>query len=179
MAINAAYPTASGSGGGAVGNLAKKYRRNVSNAVGAGNSTASGVATNTTLPMLDDGANSNFTANVAAGKLEFDATFNTNKGGVIVDNMAANSDYVCRLTIVNLGANTSVTGKAFLVFDKTVPGTGVRISSSPVTAASTTEQAFTFPFYDGGIEAIYPQVFSAADRNYQLNGFYVLAFEDQ
>lgn len=179
MAVNSAYPVALGSGGGAVGNLAKKYRRNVSNAAGVGNLTASGVDTNTTLPLLNDGTNGNFTANVEAGKLEFDATFNTNKGGVIVDNLAANTDYVCRVTMVNTGANTITTAKVFLAFDKTIPGTGVRISSSPQDSSSGVEQAFTIPFYDEGIEAVYPQVFSAAERNYQLNGFYVVAFEDQ
>lgn len=179
MAVSAAYPSAIGSGGISVANLTKKFRRNVSNAAGAGNSTASGINTDTTLPLLGDGANNRVTANVEAGKVEFDDTFNTNLGGIIVDNLAANTDYICRITVVNLGANTTAVGKAFLVFDKTIPGTGVRISSSPVTASQNVEQSFVLAFYDDGIEAIYPQINSAGDRNYQLNGFYLLALEDQ
>lgn len=165
--------------GGSSGGLSKKYRRNVSNAAGAGNLTSSGIDTNTTLPLLNDGTNANSTPNAEAGKLEFDATFNTNKGGILLYNLASNTDYSCRVTFVNTGAPTTATAKVFLVFDRTIPGTGVRISSSPQTSNANIEQAFSIPFYDEGIEAVYPQVFSAADRSYQLNGFYIVALEDQ
>ena len=154
-----------------------QYIHNVSN---ASNTTNCAAGVDTTLPMKGDGTNNFTSSTVGTGLLNLDTAFNSNKGALIVDNMGLDVDYTLRATFVNLGtAGPTVTLKAFLVFDKTVPGTGVTINSSPITAAAGVEQTIIVNFFGNGIEAIYVQLNSSSTRDYQLNGVYVTALENR
>lgn len=159
--------------------LAKNYTRNVSNAVGASNTTSCSADTDTTVPLLGDGANNYIFSTVSTGKAEFDATFNSNNGGIITDRLASDTEFLTRFTFVLLGGNTSAIVKMFLVFDKTIPGTGVKISSSPISVRQNVEQTINHKFFGNGIEAVYPQIRSDTTKDYQVNGFDFTALENQ
>lgn len=151
------------------------YIRNVSNAA---NTTAVAAATDTALPIIGNGSNNFSSGNVGTGLLELDATFNGGTGGIITDNHGLDIDYTLRVTFENLGTlGPVVVVKAFLVFDKTVPGTGVQISTSPITASSGVEQTAILNFFGNGIEAIYVQINSDLARDYELKGVYITASE--
>lgn len=159
--------------------MAKIYIRNVSNASGVPNVTSGTSSTDVALPLIANGTNNFLSGTVATGYLEFDASFNGGKGGIIVDKMNTDVQYSTRMTPVLLGANTTAVGKIFLAFDKTIPGTGVKISSSPVTIRQNVEQTYNHKFFGNGIEAIYPMINSDVTHDYQLNGFEVTAWEAQ
>jgi hypothetical protein len=164
---------------GALDGLTKGYINNVSNAEGVSNETTCTAGVDTTTPLLGDGTN-NFTAGpMASGKLELDASFNGGLGGIIVDKLASGTDHDIRFTFQNIDGPTTCLVKAFLVFDKTVPGTGVKISTSPIDVRQNVEQTTTISFFDGGIEAIYLQINSEVTRDYQINGVKFKALEIQ
>lgn len=156
--------------------FSKQYINNVSNAA---NTTSCTAATDITLPMAGDGTNNFTSPSVTTGKLEFDATFNSSNGGFIVDQVNQYTNYSIRITVENLGTNTTVRLLAFLVFDKTDPATGVTITSANVTAPAGQEISSTLTFFDGDIEAIYVKINSDNTRNFQLNGVYLVGWENQ
>lgn len=157
----------------------KQYSRNVSNADGGANITSCTANTDVTLPLIANGSNNYVFGTVATGKLEFDATFNGSKGGLLTDQIANDTEMFVRMTIVNLATPTDVIAKMFLVFDKTVPGTGVKISSSPIGTRQDVEQTVNFKAFMNGIEAIYPQLRSDNTRDFQLRGLDVTMLENQ
>jgi hypothetical protein len=156
--------------------LTKGYNNNVSNAT---NTTSATAATAITLPLIGNGSNNFEYDTNDTGKLEFDATFNSNKGGIITDNLRRDTTFFARITLVNLGGSSGFTIQCFLVFDKTIPGTGVAISSSQVTLSSSQEAAPLIKFFGNNIEAIYPRVIASATRDVRINGFDITAFENQ
>jgi hypothetical protein len=155
--------------------VSRGYINNVSNAA---NTTSVSGGVDTTLPMNGDGTNNFISSNVATGKAEFLEAFNGGNGGFILDNLNPDSDLKFRITFVNLGSVTTATVKVFLVFDKTVPGTGTKISTSPISVASNIEQAVELSAYHGGIEAAYVQIKSDTARDYQLNGVKITVDEN-
>lgn len=157
----------------------RQYINNVSNLAGAGNLVTAAAGMDTTLQLNGDGTNNFTSANVDTGKIEFDATFNGNLGGFITDNINDDAIVRARWTFVNTGSPTTAAGKMFLVFDKSVPGVGVTISSSPFNVGSGVEQTIEFSAYMNGIEAIYFQINSATTRDYQVNGALVTMIENQ
>ena len=152
------------------------YQNNVSNAA---NTTSVPATTDTDLPMNGDGTNNFVGATIATGKCQFDSTFKSNLGGFIVDQLAADTGYALRVTLVNTGANTTATVKAFLVFDKSDPATGVTINAGPFDFDSGVERPVEIRFFDNDIEAIYIQVNSAGARDYQVNGVLIHAWENR
>jgi hypothetical protein len=157
--------------------LCKRFEVNISNAA---NTTSVSATTDTPFPLVNDGANSFQTSNVTSGKLWFDPTFNGGTGGIIVDGLKPESGIYSRITYVCLGGgNTNAVLKLFLVFDKTDPGTGVSIVTSPQEIRQGVEQSIDLYAFHDGIEAIYPVINSDGARDYQLNGFDVVLFENQ
>ena len=159
--------------------IPKQYVNNVSNAVGVSNVTNCLLDVDTALPLIGDGGNNKIFGTIATGKCSFDPTFNSNNGGIITDLLADNTQFTVRITVVNLDAQTTAVMKSFLAFDKTIPGTGVTIKSSPLTIRQDKEQAFIQTFFGGGIEAIYPVIEPQMTRDIQINGFQAQALENQ
>lgn len=157
--------------------VVKLYDQNISNAA---NSTSCTGGADTTLPMVNDGTNQFIVIAEVAGKVSFDATFNSNKGGLIVDNLSQYTKFGIRITVVNLDASqVNAVAKAFLVFDKTIPGTGVSISKRLPTLTQNVEESVDLTFFHDGIEAVYPRINCAATRNIRLNGVELEAREPQ
>jgi hypothetical protein len=117
--------------------VVKLYDQNISN---ASNTTSCTGGADTTRPRVNDGTNPFVVIAEVAGKVSCDATFNSNRGGLIVDNLRQYTKFSCRITLVNLNASpVSAVAKAFLVFDKTIPGTGVAISKRLPTLTQNVE----------------------------------------
>lgn len=157
-----------------IAGLSKLYINNVSNAA---NSTGTVGGVDTQLPLNGDGSNNFSTSTVTTGKVEFDAAFDSGSGGFIVDQLDPQTELLMRITVVNLGSIDTVRVKAFLVFDKTVPGTGVTINSPEFSVANGDEVAVEFSAFHNGIEAVYPVVESTNGRDYQINGMKISAQE--
>lgn len=153
------------------------YIRNISNLQDATAQTSCTAGVDTTLKLTGTGSNNFSTFNVGTGKLQLDTTFDSNQGGVIVDQMDPQTILHCRLTVKNIDGTTSGIAKIFLVFDKTTPGTGVQILSSPREFRSGVEVPIEFIAFHGGIEAIKVQMNSDNTRTFQVNGFQVVAHE--
>lgn len=156
--------------------FSKQYIRNVSNAA---NTTSCTAATDIDLPIVGDGSNNFASPSCTTGKNEFDATFNSSNGGFIIDQVSQYTNYTMRITVENLGTNTTIRLLAFLVFDKTDPSTGVQITSENITAPASQEISTDLQFFDGGIEAVYVQINSDNTRDFQLNGVYLVGWENQ
>lgn len=154
------------------------YIHNVSNTPGAGAQTAVTAGVDTTLQLNGDGANNFTTDNVAAGKLELDAAFNGGTGGIIVDQLNEKTMLSCRLTLVNTGTPTAGIAKIFLVFDKTVPGTGTQIVSAPADFRQNVEVPVHFEAFHGDIEAVYIQMNADNARTFEVRGFQITAHEN-
>ena len=153
----------------------KLYINNVSNAA---NTTSSTAGVDIRLPLNGDGTNNFTSSTITTGKCEFDATYDSNDGGIIVDQINPDSELTFRFTFVNVDTGSdTVIAKVFLVFNKADPDTGVLISSTPLASAQDTEHAVELSGFHGGIEAVYPVINSASGKDYQLNGFKVVAHE--
>ena len=161
---------------GALDGLTKGYLRNISNAA---NTTSCTALTDVTTQLNGDGANNFSAGSQASGKLEFDADYNGGLGGIIVDRLSSTTDFDVRYTFQCTGGTTKCVAKSFLVFDKTVPGTGVRVRTSPIEVRVDVEQTATMSFFHNGIEAIYFQINSDNTRDYQINGVKIYALEIQ
>jgi hypothetical protein len=159
------------------GGQSRTYIRNVSNTAGAGAQTAVSAGVDTTLQLNGDGTNNFSSANVATGKLEFDATYNSNNGGLLLDNLADDTELDFRATIVNTGAVTSGVAKIFLAFDKANPAVGVNILSVPAEFRQNVEVPIEFSAFHGGVGAVYLRINSDGARTYQVNGLKVVAHE--
>lgn len=166
-----------GLGGNSIYGLTKGYWQNVSNAA---NTTSCTGGADTKLPMVGDGANNADSGNIETGKVEFDDTFDSGTGGFIIDQMNAATMFSIRITVLNLGATTTGTLKAFLIPDKTDPATGFTVKSNVITFNASVEQSTNLIFYHGGtIEAIQVQVNPAGTRDFQLNGVLIEGRENQ
>lgn len=160
------------------------YERNISNDIlnPAATITTTGAGTVDTLPMINDGSNA-FEYEVVRQsfeKLDFSAAFNGNKGGIICNRLNNDTEIFTRTTVVNKGGTAGgVILQVFLVFDKTIPGTGVSIVDSETTIGPGDEAAFLTKFFANGIEAIYPRIETATSRAILTRGFDVTASENQ
>lgn len=160
------------------------YERNVSNDVAnpAATITTTGGGTPDVLPLINDGDNA-FEYEVVRQsfeKLDFDAAFNGSLGGVICNRLNTDTEFFTRITVTNQGGTAgSTVFQNFLVFDKTIPGTGVAINSSAQDIGPGAEAAHSTKFFAAGIEAIYPRLASAVPRDILMRGYDVTASENQ
>lgn len=154
------------------------YARNVSNGE---NTTSCPVGVSTVLPLLGlGGANFNTRNSNIPGKLEFDDTYNSGKGGIITYEVHPDSYFECRLTYKNLSAaNTEAVFRVRLVDTLADPDTGIFINSAPVEIKTTKEQTVFLSFYGGGIDAFYPLCQPDVTSNIQLTGFLVSCIENR
>lgn len=149
------------------------YQNNISNGA---NSTSCTAGVDTTVPLLGNGANNFSSPNVGTGLLEFDATYNSSQGGIILDNLPTHTDIELRVTFTNTtGGAAEAIVKAFLVENKAVPGTGFTIDSSPYNAGVGVPQTAILKFYRGDDEAVYLRINSDATKNYNISGCYATA----
>jgi hypothetical protein len=153
------------------------YINNISNAQDATAETTVDAGVDTTLKLTGSGSNNFTTFNVGTGKLELDAAFDGGNGGVIIDQLAAQTELTFRLSLVNLGGSSSAVVKIFLMDDKTVPGTGFPINSFPITFNTGVEVPIEFSSYKKDVEAIKVQINSSNSRTYRVNGLKVVAYE--
>jgi hypothetical protein len=160
------------------------YSRNISNDVENPNATitTTGGGTPDVLPMFNDGDNDfEFrTVTESFEVLDFDETFNSNQGGIISNRAKRDTEYFTRITVTNQGGTAgTVSFQNFLVFDKSIPGTGISIDSSEQTLSPGAEAAHNTKFFGGGIEAIYPRISTSVSRPMLMRGLDITASENQ
>ena len=153
--------------------LTELYMRNVSNGA---NSTSCTASTDVNVPLIGNGSFNFSSSNIATGLLELDATYNGGQGGIIIDNLPAETDITLRVTFTNTtGGAADATIKAFLDDDKTAPGTGIQIVTSPLNAGTGVAQTAVLTFFKDQQEAIRLQINSSATKNYSISGCYAKA----
>ena len=161
---------ANGAGSGAWTERVDLFQRNVSNGA---NSTSCSAGVDTNVPLLGNGSFNFTSVNVTTGKLQFDASYNSGQGGLIIDQLPSESDISLRITFTNTtGGAADATIKAFLDDDKTAPGTGTQIVTSPLNAGTGVAQTANLKFFKGTQEAIRIQINSSATKNYSISGCY-------
>jgi hypothetical protein len=160
--------------------LLRGYLTNVSNAIGPENSTVAATDVDTTLPLNGNGANNVEWTSVTEGKLKFDDTFNSNNGGIIIDQLDPQTEITFRVSVTQLTAGQSIAViKVALVPDKTLPTSNlILIESGELTFKQNTRHHVELSAFRGTAQAIYIQIHNTSpSHNYQLDGAKFMAVE--
>lgn len=159
----------------------RMYIQNVSNNQGNAENTVTATA-GAEIPLHMDGAGAVpwESLTIANEYCSFDDTYNAGNGAVKLGKVLPDSDFVVRITVVNLSTPVNAVLGVVLVFSD--DGSGNPTSTTTIRSSSqrfvqNEEGTAVLDFFGGGLVAVYPFIESEVTRDFRLNGFYLRCME--